>query len=1754
MTTDHTEPVPGEEGPVSTRESGPEEMGEASTLSNEIKNIVAELNPENLEVEKLRVLTSAVGRLIEIAEMRETSRQDILRLRSEIEDWENSRSEKFKDLEAPEALRKILETLKKSAVEIGREEVEAVLKNCDEVLATEDLFREKRGAYFQAIEENDYGLVASVAPEMASLVETREAGYGQISKILSELLPPEEVKGEPKQETKSEEISPDYDPDEPPPSPKVKALPTKEGLPGNEGLPENKKDSTRSQVSIESGDAREGVEKEEFKEEKGEVEKSSPEEPRKLDKSIEGIEALIATEIKRGRLGLAYHLAKAMPDALPGPSGVALVASNYVTDESTPLVDDLHLHVAEVLDKFGDSLAKKPDIVQKSYASLIASAALSPALVTPYGLVSQLLESMAQRLVTLPSLLALVQSVRDASGEGAYLPLEVLREESSEENWKEKVEALQKEGKAWIEAERKSRIKFSRATKVWYRILEDWEETRCSSIGNVFKLLEESIDSIKVSEIKKPRDYWRQNWDREIDRIDRAIRPAVSTDDIMAGARQRLQKKIVEAIDFLDRWCRLLEVRPAQKEPFQKEWKIKLGETSQNFGQEALIEVGKLGTPVSYQTIDLLQRYIAMFEDEATKFPVTNLRLNDLLNGDLLADPAIRVDDYGIPLGFPLEVDGFENLINREELDFSEAILERAKKGDFGGVEIALDFVERAGFSDEETLDRTRYKVEVEREQVERDLEGRIRDTRERLDAAYARGILTMEEVEKLRPEIPSNDLGSIDDFKPYFEECDERNHEIEESQDKRRAEVTNRLQRLKYDESVQPADIERIEHAIKVSSYQVAEDFIERVKRGDPLPKHELKPGRPFDAFFPTFVQEYIAFAEKPNSSEFPLERIRKGIESNQKVGPIDGTALSTEGAEGGAKFIEAWLKLHSADPTPSLLKSFLSTLGFSSVGVSGGSLTSTKEREFSFRTDPIENRRVAQLPEFGSRANGNYRIVLIPPNKKTSEAIIQVVERFKDSTIVLFGNVLDIHERREISRNLNYGKYPPTLVLDEVLIAFLSGQSGERLRAFFDCASAFSFSQPFDPEALEIPPEMFFGREPEREAILSMSGEMTHLVYGGRRLGKTVLFRNIEREFMGSVNEIVIFLSLRGSEIGQNLQNEELWTLLARDLAGHKIVHPNTHRPDSVGSSVENWLEENSKRRILFLVDEADDFLDAEQKSEYRVLEQLKKLMEDTNRRFKIVFAGLHNVQRAANDPNNPFSHMMGTPVGIGPMLPDTAPFLIEDLIRAPFETLGYRFDSIDSVIRIAAETNYYPALAQLFCKDLLENLRQNQLDGPPFSIRREDIDRVFDSRETRDRIRDLFRWTIQLDPRYEFLTYLIAKESFESENVESTGVSVADIRKTSLDDWSQGFNSDPSYWRFQLLLAEMVGLGILREVGDQKFCIRTRNLRMLLGNDEEINRRYEDAKARDPLERPHPSEFRRTIGNRPAPLTAGHENKILSTEPSVGLIFGSRLGGLDQVRQSLTELCNTLNDQNEVRGRDPSHHLHDVSDGTSLVSTLGEVSKRRSGFFIIVVDSGAWDRDLISQVLDFVSKHRVRARIIRPIFLGGLAHAWRWVNAPLIGARSHTGLWDIWLGPCDKHFSRKWLMEKEAPAYEDIGDPNKMIDLPWPAVIEKAAFREPIPKSIEEGIRFALEDQDLVSDILEVPEIQKSLRVLAQMFPDKITPDDLSDLLEDEISPQEALRIFDWANRVGIVQDREGYRLDFAYAKGLEEIFKV
>ena len=892
--------------------------------------------------------------------------------------------------------------------------------------------------------------------------------------------------------------------------------------------------------------------------------------------------------------------------------------------------------------------------------------------------------------------------------------------------------------------------------------------------------------------------------------------------------------------------------------------------------------------------------------------------LTDLLNGDLLAHPDIVFDDTGQPSDLPVDFDVLWDLVKRETPDFAQAALERAKRGDFLGAEAAVDIAERTGRLDEESADRSLAVIEGQRDHIQSELKGRIAETSDRLDAAYATGTLTLESYEEQHDRIPLDDFSETNTFWPLFATLKEIDNEINDAQARRRDGIRGSLDSLAKAHDLSQDDKKRVESAINSVRFQVAEDFVERIEHGQPLPVPEPTSGRPFDRFFPDFVEEYAARDDKKGDG---LGHARRVIVSRHSEEFIDASGLSEDAARDGIDLLDAWAALRDGPTSVDGLRALVSALGFAHARVHRTpDETLGGEGVFTLQAVPVADRGIAQLPDFGSRAGGSYRLFAVR-GRTTGEAIIREVGKRNgvgsSPNIVLFFGILDAHSRRSLARDFLTHEYDLTIVLDESLVVFLAAWRGDRLGAFFDCVSAFAFSQPFEPDASELPPEMFFGRSAARQAILATSHDMAHFVYGGRRLGKTTLLADVARQYRarepGASEELVFVINLKGTGIGENHPTEELWPLFAKKLAEHGVVGWGTRRYETIGKSVRRWLEEDEGRRVLLLVDEADAFLGTEcsREQNYRVLEQVKRLMEQTKRRFKVVFAGLHNVQRAARDPNTPFAHM-GEAIRIGPMLPETDDDEIQNLIRGPLEALGYRFVSNDSVIRIAAETNYYPALAQQFCKELLKTLREESYvlneEGPPYPIPPDLVDRVFNARETRDRIRNLFSWTIHLDPRYEFLTYLIAKESFDNEDARPQAMPIGAIRDAALSEWPRGFESDSSFWTFEVLLEEMVGLGILREAGDKEagdkeFAIRTRNLRMLLGNDEEIERRFADAKNKPAPEIFDPDQFRSTLSDdTPSSLTSHQQSRLLSGRYAVGLVFGTHLAGLDRVAESL------------------------------------------------------------------------------------------------------------------------------------------------------------------------------------------------------------------------------------------------------------
>jgi hypothetical protein len=270
-----------------------------------------------------------------------------------------------------------------------------------------------------------------------------------------------------------------------------------------------------------------------------------------------------------------------------------------------------------------------------------------------------------------------------------------------------------------------------------------------------------------------------------------------------------------------------------------------------------------------------------------------------------------------------------------------------------------------------------------------------------------------------------------------------------------------------------------------------------------------------------------------------------------------------------------------------------------------------------------------------------------------------------------VLYFGRLGEQKRRAIAQqgrhdNLSF------IVIDDLLVAFLCGVRGSRLPVMFDCTLPFTCLNPYTMTSSIVPPEMFYGRRSERDQIIDPMGSC--FVYGGRQLGKTALLLSIRDEFHHPAEQrIALWIDLKSS-------TDDIWTVIARgirDLADAELQIGNVQERQKLLERIHAWLDADKKRRFLLLLDEADRFLELDSKEDFSRTSSLKGLMEKTNRRFKVVFAGLHNVQRATKEQNHPLAHF-GEPICIGPLLNRGEGKEARALIERPFWALGYRFES--------------------------------------------------------------------------------------------------------------------------------------------------------------------------------------------------------------------------------------------------------------------------------------------------------------------------------------------------------------------------------------------------------------------------------------------------------------------------------------------
>lgn len=692
-------------------------------------------------------------------------------------------------------------------------------------------------------------------------------------------------------------------------------------------------------------------------------------------------------------------------------------------------------------------------------------------------------------------------------------------------------------------------------------------------------------------------------------------------------------------------------------------------------------------------------------------------------------------------------------------------------------------------------------------------------------------------------------------------------------------------------------------------------EDILIRLQNGQ---SHALTADAPEDSFA-TFYPGFVSAL----TSEIETVAIQSALKSGGVAGPLDYRGLEEHEIKRAVELDTTWRTLANAFQKSRdiglALQSFMERLGFTSVVIERETQLSAQLRWMWMRANRLSAQDWFLPPVFGSEADGSYPVFLAHRNVEDAQLVAEMAKIGRDAPCVLlvFGR---LSKARRESFGLAMRRAKQTvLLIDEAQILYLT-TGGDWMRRLFACAAPFGYLQPYTTSAGNIPVEMFFGRETEIAKIESTTADGC-LVYGGRQLGKSALLHHVRKRFHQPVTGRHAYY-LKIDEFGGPVQPAaQIWNVIRRSLVEDQILPRTAETPDNIRSGILDWLGRGGERRILLLVDEADLFLSSEARSGFPNLNPLKDLMEETQRRFKIVFAGLHNVRRMAKAPNSPLVHL-SEPICIGPLnTTSDSSQQARRLVVEPMKAAGFDYEKPELIHSLLTRVNFYPSLMQVFLKALLEGLSNQarpQGTGPRWVLREEQLFRGPSSEGINSQIRERFQWTLNLDPRYELIAKVVARHRILSVDAEGGTMTADAVQREAENYWPKG-QEKLSRMDFPAFLDEMVDLGVLIRLPGPpvRYGLRGAQVAQMLGQLDQLDDEILKIADKEPRVDYDPNHYHRRVGSdqhidRRAPLPDRTIAALFDTDtPGVRILIAApAVLGSDQT-SVLAELASGWND---------------------------------------------------------------------------------------------------------------------------------------------------------------------------------------------------------------------------------------------------
>lgn len=1359
-----------------------------------------------------------------------------------------------------------------------------------------------------------------------------------------------------------------------------------------------------------------------------------------------------------GHLGIAYHITRLLPNStgevlLPPPSLIAASAlSSRITQPDEKVIEHYQTELSAA-----DELLSLNGVSQPAIQLLILDATLRAALFAPTTTALNML-----RRVQLPTSFSLIanfasrwaqQCERLQSTSMDIRRICVIFQKADREAEIQKLEAKIKN---WLQDTSSHQPSFVPAARVWKhwahhglireveRIFSGNPATRCDDVTSIFKRYDDS---------RSFSDLVRDTNNRFGKR---------SSDNQHGRTVEYMRRDLFPLMENLRSWVRLVDTDQLETTGF-------VGQTLRELRSDLVTGICTIQSevePSSAQANSLpvmaalkhllftTKALLAVFDGAENENAIVTdeTSVHAMLARDLLLFPSLRLD--------------LKHRIVHNNMDEVLAILTQPKPTKYGLQEafdarLAADDLEGAYLINEWLLEIGDASASECNEKLERALDMRWENSEanrkhlvEEVEHAYFRDQIDSETRELLAALVTGTVRKDLPQILDVRKRCKEVESELIENRERGVRRIKQQFQNLEQD--LGTTERETFDAALEDGDLVAARELLGRLQKGEGIGGPE-QDGNRLHGFLNSMgeIEVSMSGAERPT-----LEGIDSTAKKREAIAGLDFRSVPESEMLVPSRLLEPWRRLtRRGSACRGDLKELLEAIGFDDVRVELDGHTGA-----AMVCNPLADRQLCPLHVYGSEARdrardprGHYQILLSWPQlgRPSRDALIQLIDAAGTHAIVLhFGPLRDDRDELRQWSIYNHRRF---IVLDETLLYFLSTVGNGRLRTFFECTLPFACVDPYVTTASIVPPEMFYGRAREKMEIMDPFGSC--FVYGGRQLGKTALLRSAEADFnRSSSRQLAKWIDLKHNEIGLARDAADIWPVLWRALQEIDVISSERQTPrgedglrDALSVAIQEWIGESG--RLLLLLDEADAFLTRDARTDFVESTRLKGIMENTERRFKVVFSGLHNVLRTTERANHPLAHL-GQAICVGPLLFNGEWREAQNLVREPLLTIGCCFKDQRAVLHVLAQTNYYPSLIQLFGAELVRYVRD--LRSFPYHLGVDDIASVFKRPAVRDAIRERFLLTLQLDDRYEVVAFAMALEFAGDHGALAKGMPRDRILELAQEHWEDGFptptkdviGGSEDRMNFDVLLQEMEGLGVLRRVhhdgpSGHFYTLRNPNILALLGTKVEIDQTLDKDRRLPELFEPDSFRDRYDSANgvpRRGMLTNEQEARL--RDSAVSVIVGNAAARIDELRDFLARPTKA---SLRVLGDclDANHFRREL--------TKSRPDRRERRVFLVPAES-PWSATWLRAAFEALRRMQ-RGRFVRVVFVADPAMLWMTLKDSEDGT-SLGGERVEWLsaGPWDLTFLRHWCDVQDLTVNRKQIDDLLEISGGWPMVLER------------------------------------------------------------------------------------------------------